>query len=100
MRTLAVRIHGAGDLRLESFELPPLGDMEEGLDLMAGGKKLIYTHKKLELTAIDSFAEKGKTDPLFARLAELCGKTQGLWNKEAEDCLLAQAPDIDGGNSQ
>jgi threonine dehydrogenase-like Zn-dependent dehydrogenase len=100
-------------------------DMEEGLSLMAqgkinplfmvthigglnavapttldlpkipGGKKLIYTHKKLELTAIEDFAEKGTTDPLFARLAELCGKTQGLWNKEAEDYLLAQAPDID-----
>jgi threonine dehydrogenase-like Zn-dependent dehydrogenase len=100
-------------------------DMEEGLSLMAqgkinplfmitqvgglnavaattrnlptipGGKKLIYTHKRLELTAIADFAEKGKTDPLFARLAELCGRTQGLWNKEAEDYLLAQAPDLD-----
>jgi threonine dehydrogenase-like Zn-dependent dehydrogenase len=103
-------------------------DMEEGLDLMArgkinpvfmvthvggldavpsatldlprisGGKKLIYTHKKLELCAIEDFAERGKTEPFFARLAELCGKTQGLWNKEAEDYLLAQAPDIDEGN--
>ncbi|MDR2746477.1 MAG: zinc-binding dehydrogenase [Treponema sp.] len=63
-----------------------------------GGKKLIYTHKKLELTAIDDFAKKGETEPLFARLAELCDKTRGLWNKEAEDYLLAHAPDIDEGS--
>jgi hypothetical protein len=69
-----------------------------GLPGIPGGKKLIYTHKKLELTAIDDFAEKGETEPLFARLAELCGKTQGLWNKEAEDYLLAHAPDIDEGS--
>ena len=31
-----------------------------------GGKKLLYTHISLPLTAIDDFAEKGKTDPLFA----------------------------------
>jgi hypothetical protein len=66
------------------------------LDLpkIPGGKKLIYTHKKLELTAIDDFAEKGKKDPLYAKLAGLCGNTQRLWNKEAEDFLLAHAPDI------
>ena len=53
-----------------------------------GGKKLIYTHIDMPLTAIDDFEEKGKTDPLFAKLAEVCKKNNNLWCKEAEDILL------------
>ncbi|MDL2229726.1 zinc-binding dehydrogenase [Treponema sp. OttesenSCG-928-L16] len=64
------------------------------LDKIPGGKKLVYTHKKLDLTAIDDFAEKGRTDPFYADLAEICGRHKGLWNKEAEDYLLANAPEI------
>lgn len=59
-----------------------------------GGKKLIYTHKKLPLTAIDDFAEKGKNDPFYAELANLVSKTKGLWNLEAEKYLLEHAPEI------
>ncbi|MDR0495340.1 MAG: zinc-binding dehydrogenase [Treponema sp.] len=64
------------------------------LDTIPGGKKLIYTHKKLELSAIADFAEKGKNNPLFAKLAEICGRHQGLWNVEAEQYLLENAPEI------
>ena len=59
-----------------------------------GGKKLIYTHIKLELTALDDFEEKGKTDPLFAGLAEIIAKTNNLWSPEAERYLLANAERI------
>jgi threonine dehydrogenase-like Zn-dependent dehydrogenase len=64
------------------------------LDKIPGGKKLIYTHKKLELTAIDDFEEKGKTNPFFAKLAEICARHNGLWNVEAENYLLEHAPEI------
>jgi len=64
------------------------------LDKIPGGKKLIYTHKNLELTAIDDFARKGENDPLFKKLAEICGRHQGLWNTEAENFLLENAPEI------
>jgi threonine dehydrogenase-like Zn-dependent dehydrogenase len=64
------------------------------LDKIPGGKKLIYTHKKLELTAIDDFEAKGKTNPFFAKLAEICTRHQGLWNVEAENYLLENAPEI------
>ena len=64
------------------------------LDKIPGGKKLIYTHKKLPLTAIADFAEKGKTDPFFAKLAEICGWHSQLWNVEAENYLLENAPEI------
>lgn len=55
------------------------------------GKKLIYTGINLPLVAIDDFAELGKTNPLFAKLAQITSKTNGLWNVEAEKYLLAHA---------
>ena len=64
------------------------------LDKIPGGKKLIYTHKNIPLTAIADFAERGKTDPFFAQLAAITGKNNMLWCKEAEDYVLQNAPDI------
>ena len=54
-----------------------------------GGKKLIYTGINLPLTAIADFAELGKTDPLFAKLAKIVEKSNMLWSTEAEQALLA-----------
>jgi threonine dehydrogenase-like Zn-dependent dehydrogenase len=59
-----------------------------------GGKKLIYNHISLPLTAIADFAEKGKMEPLFAGLDAICQKSGGLWTPEAERYLLAHAPAI------
>ena len=64
------------------------------LDKIPGGKKLVYTHKKLELVAINDFAEKGKTDPFYKKLAELVAKNNMLWSAEAEKYLLENAPNI------
>lgn len=62
------------------------------LPQIPGGKKLIYTNVSLPLTAIADFAEKGKTDPLFAELARRTAASNGLWSREAEEYLLANAP--------
>jgi threonine dehydrogenase-like Zn-dependent dehydrogenase len=67
------------------------------LDKIPGGKKLIYTHKKLDLTAIDDFAAKGKAADnggFYKKLGEICADHSGLWNREAEEYLLANAPEI------
>ncbi len=64
------------------------------LDKIPGGKKLCYVHKKLDLVAITDFAERGKTDPFYAKLAEIVARNNMLWNGEAEKYLLANAPDI------
>lgn len=56
-----------------------------------GGKKLIYTHINMELTAIDDFEEKGINNPVFAELARITKKHNGLWSVEAEEYLLANA---------
>ena len=55
-----------------------------------GGKKLIYTQIEMPLTPIADFEELGKTDPLFAKLAEITKKNNGLWSAEAEKYLLSQ----------
>ena len=62
-----------------------------------GGKRLVYTHINLPMTAIADFAEKGRTDPLFAELDRICSANKGLWCKEAEDYLLANAPKVEIG---
>jgi threonine dehydrogenase-like Zn-dependent dehydrogenase len=53
-----------------------------------GGKKLIYTHIEMPLTPIAYFAELGKTNPVFAKLAEIVIANKGLWSVDAEAYLL------------
>lgn len=69
-------------------------DTTLNLPAIPGGKKLIYTHKSIPLTAISEFEEKGKSDPLFAELHQICKKNNDLWSVEAEQYLLAHAEDI------
>ncbi len=64
------------------------------LPKIPGGKKLIYTHLNLPLTAIADFEEKGKSEPLFAELAKIVKKTNGLWSTEAEAYLLENGEKI------
>lgn len=57
-----------------------------------GGKKLIYTHLNLPLTAITDFEGLGAKDPLFKELDDICSRNNGLWCLEAEEYLLENAP--------
>ncbi|MBR7112145.1 MAG: zinc-binding dehydrogenase [Clostridia bacterium] len=63
-------------------------DTTKNLPTLTGGKKLIYTHIDLPLTAIDDFEELGKTDARFAALARITDQAGGLWSPEAEKYLL------------
>lgn len=74
--------------------LDSVADTIMKLPNIPGGKKLIYTNIQMELTAIDSFRERGKDSPLFGRLADIVEKTNGLWSAEAEKYLLANAKKI------
>jgi threonine dehydrogenase-like Zn-dependent dehydrogenase len=69
-------------------------DTTLNLPNIPGGKKLIYTHKNIPLTAINEFVEKGKTEPFFAKLQEICERHNQLWSVEAEEYLLANADEI------
>ncbi len=64
------------------------------LPSIPGGKKLIYTNKNMPLVAIADFAERGKTEPFYAALAEIVSRNNGLWCAEAERYVLENAAEI------
>lgn len=111
-------IHVAGnsggntDDLIESLELMATGEIDPsamithigGLDSVVettlnlpqidGGKKLIYTHISMPLTAISDFRSLGVQNKKFAKLADIIEKNKGLWCKDAEEFLLANSVSI------
>ena len=69
-------------------------DVTLNLPQIPGGKKLIYTHLDLPLTALSDMEEKGKNDPLFAKLSDLLKANNGVWSVEAEKYLIENAKKI------
>ena len=59
-----------------------------------GGKKLIYTGIKMPLIALNDLEKYGESNAMFAKLAEMVKKNNGLWSAEAEKFLLANAEKI------
>ncbi len=60
-----------------------------------GGKKLVYTHVKMPMTAIEELGAKAEEadEPLrsvFAELDRICRQHGGLWCSEAEEFLLSR----------
>ncbi|MDD7390498.1 MAG: zinc-binding dehydrogenase [Lachnospiraceae bacterium] len=95
----------AGDM-MESLELSSKGQINPsfmvthigGIDAVPdtilnlphipGGKKMIYPHIRMELTAIADFEKLGQENELFAELARICSAEGGIWCEEAEKYLL------------
>ena len=67
-------------------------DTTMNLPNIPGGKKLIYTHIEMPLTAIADFGKVGK--PVYDKLDAICKAHNGLWSVEAEDYLLANADQL------
>lgn len=63
-------------------------DTTLNLPQLPGGKKLIYTHISLPLTAIADFEALGGKDSRFKALAQIVTEHNGLWCAEAEEYLL------------
>ncbi len=65
-----------------------------------GGKKLVYTHIDLPMTAIEDFAKAAEENKgtelgdLFADLDVLCKEAGGLWCAKAEERILKLAKDL------
>ena len=59
------------------------------LPKIPGGKKMIYPHIQMELTAIEDFEKLGKDNALFAELDKICKRKHGIWCEEAEQYLLS-----------
>ena len=64
-------------------------DTTLNLPSIPGGKKLIYTHINLPLTAIADFGQSD--NPVLQELDRICRAHNGLWNVEAETYLLENA---------
>ncbi len=64
------------------------------LPQIPGGKKLIYTHVSLPLTALSDLREKADEDARFAGLADIVEANNGLWCPDAEAYLLEHFPQL------
>lgn len=53
-----------------------------------GGKKLIYPHISLPLTAIDDFLSLAEQEPFYADLDSILKANNYVWNEHAEKALL------------
>ena len=65
------------------------------LPKIPGGKKLVYTHISMPMTAISDFKELGESNKYFADLDQICNRNKGLWCSEAEAYVLANAPRLE-----
>lgn len=54
---------------------------------IGGGKKLVYTHKKLDLTPLTEIEEDSE-------LGKMLSKTKGIWSKEAEEYVLNHVKEL------
>ena len=84
-----------GENRLDpSVMITHIGGIDAAIDTtvnlpkIPGGKKLIYTHIELPLTALTDFEKLGETDERFKVLDGFVKANNGLWCTEAEKYLL------------
>jgi len=74
--------------------LDAAGPATKDLPGIPGGKKLIYTHKRFPLVALDELGDRAGEMPLFAGLSGIVARNRGFWSVEAEQYVLENAPDI------
>lgn len=60
----------------------------------SGAKKVCYNELDIPCIEIARLAEYGKSDPMYARLAEIVGENGGRWCMAAEKYLLENAPRV------
>jgi len=87
-----------------SFMVSHIGGLDAGVETIMnlpnipGGKKLLYTHIKMPLTAITDFEklskEEGPLKELYAELASIVKNNNNLWSTEAEQYLIENAPEL------
>ena len=59
-----------------------------------GAKKVCYNELDIPLIALEDLPKMGESDPMYKKLAEIVAENGGIWCKEAEEYLLANAPRI------
>ena len=88
-----VRLIGEGRINPATM-VTHIGGIDSAIDAtlnlpkIPGGKKLIYTHINMPLTAIEDFEKIGEKDARYAALDKFVKENNGLWCAEAEKYLL------------
>ncbi|HWQ57996.1 MAG TPA: zinc-binding dehydrogenase [Clostridia bacterium] len=59
------------------------------LPAIPGGKKLVYNHISMSMTALEDFGRLAREDARFGALDEIVRANNGLWCAEAEEYLLS-----------
>lgn len=54
---------------------------------IGGGKKLVYTHKNIDLTELSEISDESE-------LGKILKETDGIWSKSAEDYIINHSPSI------
>ncbi|MCD8231547.1 MAG: zinc-binding dehydrogenase [Clostridiales bacterium] len=77
--------------------LDATADTTLNLPKIPGGKKLIYTHLSMPLTALADLRAVGEEqgDDRLVALADIVDANMGLWSPEAEEYLLANFTEIE-----
>lgn len=72
-------------------EIEQAAETTLNLPKIPGGKKLIYTHLSMPLTALSDFRAKGEEtkDERYIALADIIDQNNGLWSPDAEEYLLS-----------
>jgi len=97
---IALRLMGEGRLNPASM-ITHVGGLDSAAETILnlpnihGGKKLVYTHVRMPMTAIAEFGRlAGESDEplksIYAELDRICQEHGGLWCTEAEQFLLGR----------
>lgn len=94
----ALRLIESGDINVAKIATHILGLNDAAkttlsLPNIPGGKKVVYTHKSLELTEIENMKNISDND-FIKELSKIVDSHDGLWNAEAEEYLIKYAPQI------
>lgn len=79
--------------------LDQVSDVTKALPKLAGGKKVVYTHKRFPLVEVDKLNEIGENN-FVTSLQSILEKSGNFWSAEAERYFLDHAPEIEPEGAQ
>ena len=93
IRLIEGKVVDASKIVTHILGLDHAAEVAKRLPELTGGKKVVYTHKRFPLTALDKPGEIGNND-IITGLQAILEKHDSFWSSEAEEYFLAHAPEI------
>lgn len=85
------KIVNAAKIATHILGLDHVADVTKELPNLGGGKKVVYTHHSMPLLEVSQIQDEG-TDKFKTELTQILKKHDYLWNHEAEEYFLENAP--------